>query len=148
MTERLSLTKIVVQAANAWQTWTPQGLSGNGFKTHGEVVINVWTFFRLVCSGVIGSQHHQLSGSSQPGVFVICGQHRVNFFHLVRGWVSIYRATQRLWLRILSMVLRFLALFNGWAIVILSCLFPLFLYFLTSVIKFTFWNLEQADVLL
>ena len=70
MTERLSLTKIGVQAANAWQTWTPQGLSGNSFKTHGEIVINVWTFFRLVCSEVIGSQHHQLSGSSQPGVFV------------------------------------------------------------------------------
>ena len=33
-------------------------------------MVNVRTFFRLVCSEVIGSQHHQLSGSSQPGVFV------------------------------------------------------------------------------
>ena len=49
-------------------------------------LISSWTFFWLVGGEVtrwyFGSQHHQL-GSKPPGVYVLCGQHVVNFFHLV-----------------------------------------------------------------
>ena len=50
----------------------------------------------LVSSEVMGSQHHQPSGSNPSGVSVLLGSTQsVKFFHLV-GW----KTTQRIWLKI------------------------------------------------
>ena len=66
----------------------PKGLQGKVFKDRvregscGVCEISSWTFFLWVGGEVIGSQHHQPSGSNHSGAYmlVVC---IVNFSHLV-----------------------------------------------------------------
>ena len=91
-------------------------------------------------------------GSNQYGV--VCGQHVVNSFppdgfHYLQNnsemWlrVFIYIAFEVrnfvLWLKL------FVTLFCGFIIIFLLDCFSLFLYFLTSLVKFSFWNLKKAQ---
>ena len=76
-------------------------------------------------------------------------QHVVNFFYLVR--VLYLQNNSRIWLRILSIdlkeelkVLDFVLQLNNYYFVLLDCI-PLFLYFLTSLIKFALWNSGKAQ---
>ena len=69
-------TKQGVWAANIQKAWTPNGFQGTVFKDRvrkrvAGCVISSWTFFWLVGGEVIGSQHHQPSGSNQSGVCVL-----------------------------------------------------------------------------
>ena len=67
----------------------PDGFQGKVFNARVRervegCVISSWTFLLLVGSVVTGSQHCQPSGSIQPVCGLrACGQHIVNFFHLL-----------------------------------------------------------------
>ena len=67
-------TNQTVQAANARKAQTPHGFQGKAYKDRERGrVAGVWTAFWLAGGEVIGSQHHQPSGSSWSGISVLVG---------------------------------------------------------------------------
>ena len=71
------------------------------FKEQG--IVSLWTFFFLVGGEVIGSQHHQPSGSNQFGVYVLAGS--IQLISSTWWGLQYLQTAQNLWLRILSIVL-------------------------------------------
>ena len=63
-------------------------------------MISSWTFFWMVGGEVTGSQHHQPSGSSQSGVYVLVGS-----ILPLGGCFCTCKTVQKIKLRILSIVL-------------------------------------------
>ena len=72
------------------------------FKEQG--VISLWMFFWLTGGEVMGSQHHQPSGSNRPGVRMLVGN--VQCTSPPGGSLNICKAVQRPGLRILSIALK------------------------------------------
>ena len=105
-------------------------------------MINSWTFFWLVGGEVIGSQHHQPSGSNRSRVYVFVGSIQLtsstwwDFQHLQNSSkemaqniiYSSWGRTKGPWLCLMTKALLFC----------LAWLF-FFLHFLTSLIKFIRW---------
>ena len=84
------------------------GFQGKAFKDRvrervAGCVISSWTFFALVACEVIGSQHHQPSGSSWSGVYMLAGN--IQLTSSTSGGFSICKTAQKIWLRILSIAL-------------------------------------------
>ena len=99
-------------------------------------LIGLWTFFWLVG----GSQEQHPSGSYQSGTYVLLVGLQFNFFHVVKVWNlqnsskdMVYNIIYKLWGGTKAPWLCLMAKS-------LFCLVWLFLYFLTSLIKFIFWT--------
>ena len=116
--------------ARALQTGPHPGRAVRSFLLFQEEgVISSWTFSCWV-GGDNWSWHHQPSSSSWSGVCVLVGS-----LWAPGGGFSTCTTAQRTWLRILPIVLEEelkILDFNGWTIMIWSCLtvFPFFLHFL------------------
>ena len=124
-------------------------LSGKGFWRQGVAgcVISSWTFFWLIGGKVIGSQHHQLSGSNWSGIYVVVGNIQLTsstwqrFQYLQHSSKDIAKnitfrppgVTQDPWFCLMA---------NYYYLDLLSC-FALHLHFLTSLITFILWNLKM-----
>ena len=86
----------------------PVGFQGKVFKDEVRekvlgCVISSWTFFRLVGGEVIGTQHHQPSGSNWSRVYVLVANMQLTSS---TWWEFQYlQNSSRIWLRILSIVL-------------------------------------------
>ena len=138
--------------AGGFLTIAPPGKPRERFsKTGWEMgvvgcVISSWTFW-LVGGEIIGSQHHQPSGSKQSGVYMLVGSIQLTsstwwgFQYLQNSSKDIAQnITYSPWRGTKSP--RLCLMLNYYYFVLLDC-FPFFLHFLTSLIKFTLGTLGR-----
>ena len=98
-------TQMGPQWAKALKTMCPilEGIVSSLIVFKEQGVNLSWTCFLLVSCELIGSEHHQPSGSNQSGAYVLVGSIQLTSF---TWWGSgIFKTAQRMWSRILSIVL-------------------------------------------
>ena len=107
-------------------------------------VISSWKFFWLVGGEAIRSQHHQSYGSNRSGVYMLVGSIQLTSstwwgFQYLKN--SSEDMTQNIsyspWGGTKGLMAKHLLFCLAW-------LFPFFLHFLTSLIKYTIWSLGEG----